>query len=143
MTILITGGAGFSGLNHIFYHRDKYQEDRVICVDKLVYAGNLFTLVSLLDPSALDQDAAKASRFKFYKVDICDRDAVYGIFEEIYPDVVVNFAVESYVDQSCEDFGGIFLQTNIIGTSVMMDTCWKYGNIRCHQISTDEVYGDF
>jgi dTDP-glucose 4,6-dehydratase len=141
MTILITGGAGFIGSNHIFYHLEKYPEDRVICVDKLTYAGNLSTLASLLDPSAPDYDAAKVARFKFYKVDICDRDAVYGIFEDEKPDVVVNFAAESHVDRSIEN-PGIFLQTNIIGTSVMMDACRKYGNIRYHQVSTDEVYGD-
>ena len=141
MTILITGGAGFIGSNHIFYHLEKYPEDRVICVDKLTYAGNLSTLASLLDPSAPDYDATKAARFKFYKVDICDRDAVYGIFEDEKPDVVVNFAAESHVDRSIEN-PGLFLQTNIIGTSVMMDACRKYGNIRYHQVSTDEVYGD-
>jgi dTDP-glucose 4,6-dehydratase len=141
MTILITGGAGFIGSNYIFYHLEKYPEDKVVCIDKLTYAGNLSTLASLLDPSASDYDAAKAARFKFYKTDICDRDAVYGIFEEEKPDVVVNFAAESHVDRSIED-PGIFLQTNIIGTSVMMDACRKYGGVRFHQVSTDEVYGD-
>lgn len=141
MTILITGGAGFIGSNHIFYHLEKYPEDRVICVDKLTYAGNLSTLASLLNSTNPTYDAAKAARFKFYKVDICNRDAIYGIFEEEKPDVVVNFAAESHVDRSIEN-PGIFLQTNIIGTSVMMDACRKYGNIRYHQVSTDEVYGD-
>ena len=141
MTILITGGAGFIGSNHIFYHLNHYPEDRVICVDKLTYAGNLSTLASLLDPADPSYKPDQASRFKFYKTDICDREAIYGIFEEEKPDVVVNFAAESHVDRSIED-PGIFLQTNIIGTSVMMDACRKYGNIRYHQVSTDEVYGD-
>ena len=141
MTILITGGAGFIGSAHIFYHLDKYPEDKVICVDKLTYAGNLSTLACLLDPSDPEYDVQKAEHFEFYRTDICDRDAIYGIFEETKPDVVVNFAAESHVDRSIEN-PSIFLQTNIIGTSVMMDACRKYGNIRYHQVSTDEVYGD-
>ena len=80
-------------------------------------------------------------QFKFYKADICDREAVYRIFEEEKPDIVVNFAAESHVDRSIED-PGVFLQTNIIGTAAMMDACRKNGNIRFHQVSTDEVYGD-
>jgi dTDP-glucose 4,6-dehydratase len=79
--------------------------------------------------------------FRFVKADICDRDAVYRLFEEECPDIVVNFAAESHVDRSIED-PGIFLQTNIIGTSIMMDACRKYGVHRYHQVSTDEVYGD-
>ena len=141
MTIIITGGAGFIGSAHIFYHLEKYPEDRVICIDKLTYAGNLSTLASLLNPEDPSYEESKASRFKFYRVDICDREAIYGIFEDEKPDVVVNFAAESHVDRSIED-PGIFLQTNIIGTSVLMDACRKYGNIRYHQVSTDEVYGD-
>jgi len=141
MKILITGRAGFIGPNHIFYHLDKYLEDRVICVDKLTYAANLSTLASLLDPSASDYDVTKAARFKFYKMDICDRDEIYRIFEKEKPDAVMNFAAESHVDRSIE-IPSIFLQTNIIGTSVVMDACRKYGNIRFHQVSTDEVYGD-
>lgn len=141
MTIIITGGAGFIGSAHIFYHLEKYPEDRVVCIDKLTYAGNLTTLSSLLDPSVPDYNAKKAARFKFYKADICDREAIYGIFEHEKPDIVVNFAAESHVDRSIED-PGIFLHTNIIGTSVLMDACRKYGNIRYHQVSTDEVYGD-
>lgn len=141
MTILITGGAGFIGSAHIFYHLDKYPEDIVVCVDKLTYAGNLSTVACLLDPKDPEYDAQKAARFKFYKADICDRETIYGVFEETRPDVVVNFAAESHVDRSIEN-PGIFLQTNIIGTSVMMDACRKFGNIRYHQVSTDEVYGD-
>ena len=140
-TIIITGGAGFIGSAHIFYHLDKYPEDRVVCIDKLTYCGNISTLASLLDPASPDYDVAKAARFKFYKVDICDREQIYGIFETEKPDVVVNFAAESHVDRSIED-PGIFLQTNIIGTSVLMDACRKYGGVRYHQVSTDEVYGD-
>ncbi len=79
--------------------------------------------------------------FRFVKADICDREAVDKLFEEEHPDIVVNFAAESHVDRSIED-PGIFLQTNIIGTSVLMDACRKYGIQRYHQVSTDEVYGD-
>lgn len=79
--------------------------------------------------------------FQFVKMDICDRDSVYGLFEKEKPDVVINFAAESHVDRSIEN-PEIFLQTNIIGTSVLMDACRKYGIQRYHQVSTDEVYGD-
>lgn len=131
MVRFVTGGAGFIGANFVFYILEKYPEDRLVCIDKLTYAGNLSTLAPVLDKP----------NFRFAKIDICDRDAVYGIFEEEKPDVVINFAAESHVDRSIED-PSIFLQTNIIGTSVLMDACRKYGNVRFHQVSTDEVYGD-
>ena len=131
MTILVTGGAGFIGSNFIFYERTHHPEDRIVCVDKLTYAGNLSTLAPVLnDPM-----------FRFYKTDICDRKAVYAIFEEEKPDLVVNFAAESHVDRSIEN-PEIFLQTNIIGTAVLMDACRTFGVGRFHQVSTDEVYGD-
>ena len=79
--------------------------------------------------------------FRFVKADICDRAAVYRLFEEEHPDIVVNFAAESHVDRSIEN-PGIFLETNIMGTAVLMDACRKYGITRYHQVSTDEVYGD-
>ena len=131
MTIIITGGAGFIGSNFIFYMMKKYPDYRIICLDKLTYAGNLSTLTPVMDKP----------NFRFVKMDICDRDAVYGLFEEEHPDVVVNFAAESHVDRSILN-PGIFLETNIIGTSVLMDACRKYGIGRYHQVSTDEVYGD-
>ena len=131
MNIVVTGGAGFIGSNFIFHLLKKYPEYRVICVDSLTYAGNLSTLTPIMNNPY----------FKFYKLDICDRENIYKLFEEEHPDVVVNFAAESHVDRSIED-PSIFLQTNIIGTSVLMDACRKYGNIRYHQVSTDEVYGD-
>ncbi len=131
MTYLITGGAGFIGSNFIFYMIGKHPWDRIVCVDKLTYAGNMETLAPVMDKAC----------FKFYKADICDRNAIELIFEEERPDIVVNFAAESHVDRSIED-PGIFLQTNIIGTSVLMDACRKYGIKRYHQVSTDEVYGD-
>ena len=131
MTIIVTGGAGFIGSNYIFYLLEKYPEDRIVCLDKLTYAGNLSTLKSVMDNP----------RFRFVKADICDREAVFALFEEEHPDVVVNFAAESHVDRSIED-PGVFLQTNIIGTATLMDACRKYGITRYHQVSTDEVYGD-
>ncbi len=79
--------------------------------------------------------------FWFVKGDIADREAVYRLFEEEHPDIVVNFAAESHVDRSIEE-PEVFLRTNIIGTSVLVDACRKYGIKRYHQVSTDEVYGD-
>jgi dTDP-glucose 4,6-dehydratase len=131
MKIIVTGGAGFIGSNFVFYERKTHPEDRIICVDSLTYAGNLETLKSVLDDPG----------FRFVKLDIRDRDGVYRLFEEEKPDIVVNFAAESHVDRSIEN-PTIFLETNIIGTSVLMDACRKYGIGRYHQVSTDEVYGD-
>lgn len=131
MKILVTGGAGFIGSNFVYYELDNYPNDEVICLDKLTYAGNLETL----------EVAMKNPKFKFVKGDIADRAFVDDLFASEKPDVVVNFAAESHVDRSIEN-PEIFLQTNVIGTSVLMDACRKYGNIRYHQVSTDEVYGD-
>lgn len=131
MTIIITGGAGFIGSNFVFHMLREHPQDRVICLDKLTYAGNLSTLAPVMG-----QD-----NFRFVKADICDRDAVYSLFAEEHPDVVVNFAAESHVDRSIEN-PAIFLETNIMGTAVLMDACRKYGIQRYHQVSTDEVYGD-
>lgn len=131
MNLIITGGAGFIGSNFVFHIMKKYHDYRVICLDKLTYAGNLSTLASVMDKL----------NFRFVKADICDREAVYQLFEEEHPDIVVNFAAESHVDRSIEN-PGVFLQTNIVGTSVLMDACCKYGIKRYHQVSTDEVYGD-
>ncbi|MDD7402319.1 MAG: dTDP-glucose 4,6-dehydratase [Butyribacter sp.] len=131
MNIIVTGGAGFIGGNFCHYMTNKYPEDTILCIDKLTYAGNLETLAPIMDKP----------NFKFFKADIADREAIYKIFEEEKPDIVVNFAAESHVDRSITD-PEIFLRTNIIGTSVMLDACRKYGIQRYHQVSTDEVYGD-
>ena len=131
MNILVTGGAGFIGSNFIFYEREHHPEDRIVCLDALTYAGNLSTLASVLDKPG----------FRFVKMDIRDREAVFGLFEEEKFDIVVNFAAESHVDRSIEN-PGIFLETNILGTANLMDACRKYGVGRYHQVSTDEVYGD-
>ncbi len=131
MTIIVTGGAGFIGSNFIFHMLSAHTDYRIVCVDKLTYAGNLSTLESVMDNP----------NFRFCKLDICDREGIDKLFEEEKPDIVVNFAAESHVDRSIEN-PEIFLQTNIIGTSVMMDASRKYGVKRYHQVSTDEVYGD-
>ena len=131
MTIIVTGGAGFIGSNFIFHMLEAHPGNRIICLDKLTYAGNLSTLKPVTDNP----------RFRFVKLDICDREGVFKLFEEEHPDIVVNFAAESHVDRSIVN-PQIFLETNIIGTSVLMDACCKYGIARFHQVSTDEVYGD-
>lgn len=131
MNIIVTGGAGFIGSNFVFHMLQGHPEYRIVCLDKLTYAGNLSTLEPVMGNE----------NFRFVKADICDRAAVYQLFKEEHPDMVVNFAAESHVDRSIEN-PGIFLETNIMGTAVLMDACRKYGITRYHQVSTDEVYGD-
>ncbi len=131
MKILITGGAGFIGSNFIFYMRERHPDDELLCLDKLTYAGNLATLESVMDNPG----------FRFIHADIADREAVYRIFEQEKPEIAVNFAAESHVDRSIEN-PSVFLQTNVMGTQVLLDACRKYGIKRYHQVSTDEVYGD-
>ena len=131
MNIIVTGGAGFIGSNFVFHMFQGHPEYRIVCLDKLTYAGNLSTLEPVMENE----------NFRFVKADICDGAAVYQLFEEEHPDMVVNFAAESHVDRSIEN-PGIFLETNIMGTAVLMDACRKYGIRRYHQVSTDEVYGD-
>jgi dTDP-glucose 4,6-dehydratase len=131
MKLLITGGAGFIGANFVYRMLREHPEYELLCLDALTYAGNLKTL----------GDALSESNFTFIKADISDREAVYSIFEREKPDAVVNFAAESHVDRSI-DSPDIFLQTNIIGTSALLDACRKYPVRRFHQVSTDEVYGD-
>lgn len=131
MKIIVTGGAGFIGSNFVYYELKNHPGDEIICLDKLTYAGNLETL----------SNAQNNPNFKFVRGDIADRDAVYKLFETEKPNVVVNFAAESHVDRSIEA-PELFLRTNIIGTSVLLDACKKFGIERFHQVSTDEVYGD-
>ena len=130
-TFLITGGAGFIGGNYLHIMVRKYPNDRFVCLDALTYAGNMETLEPIM----------KLPNFKFVHGDIRNRDLVYKLFEEEKFDYVINFAAESHVDRSIVN-PTIFLETNIIGTSVLMDACRKYGIRRYHQVSTDEVYGD-
>lgn len=131
MKILITGGAGFIGGNFVYYMLQNHTDYMIVCLDKLTYAGNLSTLA----------EAMKNERFKFVKGDIADKKFVEELFKREKFDACVNFAAESHVDRSIED-PQIFLMTNIIGTQVLMDACRLNGNIRYHQVSTDEVYGD-
>ena len=131
MNILVTGGAGFIGANFVYLELKEHPEDRIVCVDKLTYAGNLETL----------KKAMQCDNFRFVKADICDRKAMFDLFAEENFDIVVNFAAESHVDRSIEN-PEIFLQTNILGTQVLMDASKEYGVKRYHQVSTDEVYGD-
>ena len=131
MKIIVTGGAGFIGSNFVYYELNNHPDDEIICLDALTYAGNMETLAGALENP----------KFKFVKGDIADRKLVYDLFAAEKPDVIVNFAAESHVDRSIEN-PEIFLQTNIIGTSVLLDACRKYGIGRYHQVSTDEVYGD-
>lgn len=131
MNLIVTGGAGFIGSNFIHYMFEHHPHYRIVCLDCLTYAGNLENIA----------DVAGRENFRFCKTDITDREAVYKVFEEESPDIVVNFAAESHVDRSIER-SDVFLSTNIVGTAVMMDACRKYGIKRYHQVSTDEVYGD-
>lgn len=131
MKILVTGGAGFIGGNFVLYMVNQYPEDTIINLDALTYAGNLETLKSI----------EHAPNYKFVKGDIADRDFIYQLFENEKFDVVVNFAAESHVDRSIIN-PGIFVETNVLGTQVLLDASRKYEVKRYHQVSTDEVYGD-
>ena len=129
--ILITGGAGFIGSHVVRLFVNKYPDYRIVNLDKLTYAGNIETLEPITDDP----------KFRFFKADITDAQAIGEIFLRQKPDVVVNFAAESHVDRSIEH-PSVFLETNIIGVQVLLDACRKFGAGRFHQVSTDEVYGD-
>ena len=129
--ILVTGGAGFIGGNFVHYMVNKYPEYMVVNLDALTYAGNLETL----------KPVENKPNYKFVKGDIADRAFIFNLFKEEKFDIVVNFAAESHVDRSVED-PGIFVQTNVIGTQVLLDASKKFNIERYHQVSTDEVYGD-
>jgi dTDP-glucose 4,6-dehydratase len=131
MKFLITGGAGFIGGNYCHYVVKQYPNDEFVCLDALTYAGNLETLAPIMS----------APNFRFVHGNICDQKLVFDLFEKEHFDYVINFAAESHVDRSIEN-PRIFLETNVLGTQVLMDACRKYGIRRYHQVSTDEVYGD-
>lgn len=131
MKILVTGGAGFIGGNFVHHMVNKYPEHTVINLDLLTYAGNLETLKPVEDKP----------NYKFVRGDIADRSFIMDLFDKERPDIVVNFAAESHVDRSITD-PGIFVQTNVMGTQVLLDASKEYGVKRYHQVSTDEVYGD-
>ena len=131
MNIIVTGAAGFIGTNFVYYMLSRHPEDKIVGYDSLTYAGNLTNL----------EKAMENPSFTFVKGDIRDREAVRNLFREYKPDILVNFAAESHVDRSIEN-PSVFLETNIIGTSVLLDAAKEFGLSRFHQISTDEVYGD-
>lgn len=131
MKILVTGGAGFIGGNFVHYMVNKYPEDEIVNLDLLTYAGNLETLKPVEDKK----------NYRFIKGDIADRAFIMELFQKEKFDVVINFAAESHVDRSISD-PGIFVQTNVLGTVVLLDACRAFQVKRFHQVSTDEVYGD-
>lgn len=131
MKILVTGGAGFIGGNFVHYMVENYPKDVIVNLDALTYAGNLETC----------QSVEGKPNYKFIKGDIADRNFIFHLFEDEKFDVVVNFAAESHVDRSIED-PEVFVRTNVVGTTTLLDACNKYGIKRYHQVSTDEVYGD-
>ena len=131
MKVLVTGGAGFNGGNFVHHMVNKYPDYQIVNLDLLTYAGNLETLKPVEDKP----------NYKFVKGDIADEAFIMDLFEKEKFDVVVNFAAESHVDRSIED-PGIFVQTNVMGTRVLLDASRKFGVKRYHQVSTDEVYGD-
>ena len=131
MNIVITGAAGFIGINFVYYMLSKHPEDNIIGYDALTYAAN---------PEAL-KGTEKNPRFTFIKGDIRDREAVNDLFTTYSPDILINFAAESHVDRSIDN-PSLFLETNVLGTGVLLDAARKYGLKRFHQVSTDEVYGD-
>lgn len=127
-TILVTGGAGFIGSNFIHYILENY-DDQIINFDKLTYAGNLDNL----------KDIEDNDNYKFVKGDICNRDLVEDIIDDSI-DYIVNFAAESHVDRSIAG-AGIFVETNVRGTQVLLEVAKEYDIKKFVQISTDEVYG--
>jgi dTDP-glucose 4,6-dehydratase len=139
MKILVTGGAGFIG-SAVVRHIINNTQDSVINVDKLTYAGNLESLVSIENDE----------RYVFEQVDICDRAELDRVFKLHQPDAVMHLAAESHVDRSITGPSD-FIQTNIVGTYTLLEATREYWNtlstdakksFRFHHISTDEVYGD-
>ena len=129
MKVLVTGGAGFIGGNFVHHMVNKYPDYQIVNLDLLTYAGNLETLKPVEDKP----------NYKFVKGDIAVEAFIMDLFEKEKFDVVVYFAAESHVDRSIED-PGIFVQTNVMGTRVLLDASRKFGVKRYHQVSTDEVY---
>ena len=129
MKLLVTGGAGFIGSNFVTYMLDQYPTYKVINVDSLTYAGNLTNV----------QQHVKNENYTFIQADITNAIEINRIVSEGI-DVIVNFAAESHVDRSILE-PGVFIQTNVVGTHVLLDAAVKYGVTKFVQISTDEVYG--
>ncbi|MCL2355357.1 MAG: dTDP-glucose 4,6-dehydratase [Oscillospiraceae bacterium] len=130
MNILVTGGAGFIGSNFVNYMAKKYSKHTIYNLDSLTYAGNINN-IEVLD----------YSNHKFLYADITDYEEIQTLFENNQFDLVVHFAAESHVDNSIKD-PKLFVNVNVMGTQVLLDCARKFGNIRFHHVSTDEVYGD-
>lgn len=128
MKILVTGGAGFIGSNFIIYMMKKYPDYEFVNLDKLTYAGNLENLKSV----------ANNPKYTFIQGDICDREIVREAMTGC--GAVVHFAAESHVDRSITG-PAIFVQTNVVGTEVLLETAQEFGIKRFHHVSTDEVFG--
>jgi len=126
MTILVTGGAGFIGSNFVHYWLAHHPDDHLVVLDKLTYAGNVANLASVMD------------KIRFIKGDICDREMVFPLVQEV--DALVHFAAESHVDRSILDASD-FIHTNVLGTQVLLEAARHAGNKRFHHVSTDEVFG--
>ncbi|MCB0065465.1 MAG: GDP-mannose 4,6-dehydratase, partial [Caldilineaceae bacterium] len=129
--ILVAGGAGFIGCNFVRLMLEKY-EYQIVVYDKLTYAGRLENLADVAD--------AHGERYAFVQGDICDVDKVEATIREYEIDTIVNFAAETHVDRSILD-PEAFIRTDVHGTYVLLEAARKAGNLRYHQISTDEVYG--
>lgn len=130
MNILVTGGCGFIGSHFLRYMMKTNPGDSFICIDALTYAGNKNNIKDLLEDS----------RLTMIEGNIRDASFVGTLFVTCKPDVVVHFAAETHVDRSITG-PQIFLETNVIGTGVLLDACLRYGIQRFHHVSTDEVYG--
>ncbi|MBO8129939.1 MAG: dTDP-glucose 4,6-dehydratase [Candidatus Marinimicrobia bacterium] len=129
-TYFVTGGCGFIGSNYIHYIFEKYDDIKVVNLDKLTYAGN---------PANL-RDLEERKDYIFIRGDICDFEIVEEIFKKYRPNFLINFAAESHVDRSIGDPGS-FIKTDMYGVYVLLENTKKYGIERFIQISTDEVYG--
>jgi dTDP-glucose 4,6-dehydratase len=130
--ILVTGGCGFIGSNFIRYVLQHYKPALVTNVDVLTYAGNLANLHGVVEEHG--------ERYEFFKADIANADAMDALMTEHQFFAVVNFAAESHVDRSINSPEN-FIHTNVIGTSVLLNSARRHGVQRLIQISTDEVYG--
>lgn len=129
-TLCVTGGCGFIGSNFVRLLLKTEPDLSIVNIDKLTYAGNPENLA----------DVAPDPRYTFFRGDIADREFLDRVFAATPPDAVVNFAAESHVDRSILD-SGPFMQTNVVGTQVLLDACRRHNVPRYVQVSTDEVYG--
>jgi dTDP-glucose 4,6-dehydratase len=132
-TLLVTGAAGFIGSNFVRMLVGRHEPVKLVAFDKLTYAGNLANLQDLLESAGKD-------RLVFVKGDVCDADAVVRVFDEHKVTQVIHFAAESHVDRSILG-SGPFIQTNVVGTQVLLDVAKAKGVERFLQVGTDEVYG--